>query len=372
MIKQMERAAIDAHRNYVSLSQGIPSIFMDEHIVRDLIPILKSHTADRYTDPQGMESLRKKLSTYLKRTSLSYVSDEILITTGAMEAFNVIFHGLFNPGDELLIFSPTYISFFNSARIAGVKPREVPLQGKFWRPDLDMLKKNISTKTRGILLCHPNNPTGTVFTKKELQKIGKLAQQYNLFILVDEVYEDIYFGDKPLYHLASDIFLKEHIVTVKSFSKNFAMSGWRIGYLCASRKIIDLLLPIHDSFVNCAPAISQYAALSGLKHADKIIPPLKNFYARKRDLASKYLMRMSAVLTPNDPGGGYYFFPCIKNCNDSLTLAHDLLIKAGVAVVPGVSFGKGGEGHIRICFGRSDAAIKKGMEKLAIYLKTYA
>lgn len=357
---------------FISLSQGIPSLPMDQRIVTELIPCIKNNLVDQYTHPQGTESLRRLISEYLSLDGSSYGPHEILVTAGAMEGLSSVFHALFEAGDEILILTPTYASFFNNAHAARLKIQQIPLIATGWKLPFNALERAITKKTRAILLCNPNNPTGSVYSKKDLGKVADIAQRHGLYCIIDEVYDEIYFSRMPIFHLSSDASLKETVITIKSFSKNFSMSGWRIGYIVGSEEVIRRILPFHDSLVNCAPAVSQKAAEIALKNASGILPHVKRIYEKKRLLTERLLRKLSSHLDVVSPQGTYYFFPRIKGCSDSLAFCLDLAKKVGLAVVPGSAFGHGGEGHIRICFGRPDTFIEEGIEKLSVYLQTYA
>jgi aminotransferase len=238
-----------------------------------------------------------------------------------------------------------------------------------WTLGIDMIKAAITERTTAIMLCHPNNPTGTLYDRATLIAICDLALAHDITVIIDEVYRNmLYVGDK-YYSPAMNRKYKKCLIRVMSFSKDFSLTGWRVGYLQADHSRIASMVALHDSLINCAPVVAQYAAIAALDNFDRIIGRNKILYAKNRRAMSVALSELDKHLTFTEPSGGYFFFPKLKYPESSEQVAHEIAIKAGVVVVPGEAFGPGGEGHVRLCFGRSEIAIEQGMQRMKTYFK---
>lgn len=368
-IKVMEQYARQ-HPGVVSLSQGIPAATSDPTIRLSVIRALLSDKVDKYSEPQGILELRQAISYALGKDNMSYSPEEIIVTAGAIEAMTVSLLSLLKPGEEIIIPTPTYTAFFRSAKLAGLVIKELPLNEKRgWALDPRSLEQLITSRTRALLLCHPNNPTGSILTKEQFEAIGDLAIRCGLTIFLDEVYRNMYYGEDELYNPCTNPIFKDHIVRIVSFSKDFSLTGWRVGYLHSSQKNVNKILSIHDIAINCAPVISQYAALAALEDTESILALNKERYLRNRQLMGECLLELSDYLSFTWPQGSYFFFPKIFGVKDSRPFCLDLVKKADVAIVPGSDFGLGGEGHVRLCFGRDREAISQGMERFGNYLR---
>jgi aminotransferase len=368
-IKIMEQYARE-HPEVISLSQGIPASASDPRIRLSVMSALLSNKVDKYSEPQGMLEFREKISDQLMGDGMKYSSSEVIVTVGAIEAMTVSLMALLKPGDEVIIPTPTYSAFFRSAKVAGLNVTEFPLNEEGpWSLDISLLEDQISKRTKAILLCHPNNPTGSTLTQEKFESLGQLAIEHNLIIFLDEVYRNMFYGEAALYNPCTNSAFKNYIVRIVSFSKDFSLTGWRVGFLHSSQQIIDEILPVHDTVVNCAPVISQYAALSALENAESIFLSNKELYHKNRQLMGERLLQLSDYLSFTWPQGSYFFFPKFKKMTDSRSFCLDLVKKAGIAAVPGSDFGTGGEGHIRLCFGREKESITEGMNRLENYFK---
>lgn len=368
-IKQMENYA-RYNPQVVSLSQGIPFLRSDEHIRESAIDAIRENKVDRYSDPRGFLELRNSISEALLQEKMDYSEKEIIVTAGAIEGLSSVFLSILNPGrNEVIIPTPTYSAYFRTVKVA--KGNAIPFifdEEKGWTLDPEKLEKKITNQTAAILLCNPNNPTGSVYTRETLLRLCDIAIKHNILIVLDEVYKNMIFDDADFYSPAIDKKFKKNIIRVVSFSKDFSLTGWRVGFLHSDKSIIEKILPVHDTLVNCAPVISQYAALAAIKHQDEILVNNMAIYSRHRDIMSGYLKNLNEFLSFTKPKGSYYMFPKIKNVYDTEKFCMDLLTKANLAVVPGSDFGPGGESHIRICFGRAEEDIITGMKSLSKYL----
>ncbi len=353
-IKQIELLASKIP-GVVSLAQGIPADDTPSIIKDEVISALQLGKAARYSLTYGLPQLREEISQHLQSIGMEYDWErEIIVTAGSIEGITASLLALVSPGDEVIITSPSYASYQQAIKVARAIPVEVDLDDK-WQFDLDAFKKKISKRTKAVIIANPNNPTGTIFAKQELIEIAKLAKSNNFFIILDEVYRDLIYEDSLFFSLAELPEFRDVIVRVYSFSKAYAMTGWRIGYLHSDKRNVDEIIKTHDALVTCAPVISQYAALAALLMPEEQKDQIRQAYKNRRDVIVSRLDKMSDIFSYQKPTAAYFVFPKIKllDWQDSWRLSLALLEQAKVAVVPGVSFGKRGEGHIRVCFGRS-------------------
>jgi aminotransferase len=367
-LSAIKRIENEAHKigGVVSLAQGIPSIGSNKIIRDTVIEAIKSGKVDKYSLSAGLPELQDLI---FKKFGLDEKESGVIITAGAIEALSAIFLAHCHKGDEVITFSPYYSAYLNVVGISGARLVCEPLcEEENWRPNLKSLRKKINKNTRAIFLCNPHNPTGIIFTREELEEIGNIALQNNLLIISDDVYKNFYFTKEKPYLLQDNPAFKNNLINVVSFSKDFSLSGWRVGFLFGSRKLIEPMFSTHDTLVNCAPVVSQYAALAALKYEENILPGILAEYREHRKIMGKCLEELSPYLDFVWPDGSYYFFPKIKNLKDSEKFCFDMVSVAKMAVVPGSSFGQIGEGHIRLCFGRSKEDIIEGMKRFKKYL----
>ncbi len=365
VIKRIEN---EAHRvgGVVSLAQGIPSIHSD-NLIRDfVIQAIKENKVDHYSLSAGLPELRDLI---MAKLGIENENQDVIVTAGAIEALSTVFLSMCESGDEVITFSPYYAPYFQIVKLAGGKlVTEVLRAEEGWRPNIKNLESKINSKTKIIFLCTPHNPTGVVFSKFELEAIGELALKYDLTIVADDVYKNFLYTDAPHYSLLQNPKYADRLLTVVSFSKDFSLSGWRIGFLVGPKKLLEPMYGVHDTLVNCAPVVSQYAGISALLHDAEILSKNMPEYKKRRDLMGRHLESMREYLDFIYPEGSYYFFPKIKGLTDSEEFCFDMVRNAKVAVVPGGSFGEGGEGHVRLCFGRSEEDINEGMARFKKYL----
>ena len=371
-LSAIKRIENDAHKigGVVSLAQGIPSIGSHEIIRDEVIKAIKKGDVDHYSLSAGVPELKELI---VKRYNLDLASSEVIVTAGAIEALSAISLTLFHSGDEIIIFSPYYVAYAKVLGISGAKLIPEPLsEENNWRPNIKSLRNKITEKTKAILLCSPNNPTGTVFTKEELEEIGAIALEKNLLIVCDDVYKEFYYTPEKPYFIHDNPLFRKNLINIISFSKNFSLSGWRIGFLMGPPELVEQIFSIHDTLVNCAPVVSQYAAIAALKFEERILPEVMAYYAEHRKLMGEYLESLAEYVDFVWPDGSYYFFPKIKNLKDSEKFCFDMLRDAKIAAVHGSAFGEGGEGHIRLCFGRSKEDITEGMTRFKNYLTKWS
>lgn len=343
-IKRIELAAAKIP-GAISLAQGIPYFNTPDVITDFVCEAIQKHKCDKYTLTTGLPTLREEISLSLAEDKLKYDPEsEIIITVGSIEGITASLLALTEPGDEVIVPSPSYASYTGCIYLAGCTPKFSALdEDKNFDFSIEQIEKNITRKTSAILFCSPNNPTGTVYSEKNTLEILKLAEKHDLAVILDEVYKDFYYSGETHFTAASVDSVRNRIVRVCSFSKAFAMTGWRVGFLHADKLLCERILKYHDSMVTCAPVASQYAALAALRYGE---PYLKDFIGRlkvKRDYTIEALDKMSPWLDYQLPNAAYFVFPRIKNTvplsNNSTALAYDILDKAKLALVPGLAFG---------------------------------
>lgn len=365
IIKQMEIRA-SKYPDVVSLAQGIPNFDTPEGIKRRAENALKRGVVAKYSVPAGLPELRELIEASLARNDMFYDWEkEIIVTAGSIEGITASLLAISEPGDEILLIEPTYTSYREVIYLAGCKPVFVPLEkNSGWSFDIKRLEAAISPKTRAVLFCNPNNPTGTIFQKQDLLELGRLAQEKNFYIISDEVYKDFLYNDTPFFSLAQDPAFRKKLIRVFSFSKAFSMTGWRVGYLHSDESVVAEILKVHDSLVTCAPVISQYAAMGALEMGEKDLKIFHEGYLKRRELICSRLDKLAHVFEYCKPESSYFAFPGYKLEQSSWDFALFLLDKIQVAVVPGVAFGPSGEGHVRLSFGRSEDDINRAFDRL--------
>ena len=373
-IKEIELAAARVP-GAVSLAQGIPSFDTPEVIKTFVQDRMAQGLTAKYSLTPGMLELREAVAESLVQEGMRYDPDgEIIITAGSIEAITATLLTLTEPGDEVIIPSPTYASYQQVIRIAGCEPKFVPLdEERNFDLDVEAIARKITPRTKAIFYCNPNNPTGTIYSKAKSLRMMELAEQHGLYIITDEVYKDFLYTDEPYFSPAQVEAQRDRVVRIFSFSKAYAMTGWRVGYLHTSRRLATEILKVHDSLVTCAPVISQYAALAALEFGGDAVAEFHSAFRRRRDLTLEALDGLSHVFDYQKPNGAYFVFPRVKDTvrfsEDSRKLAMDLLEHAKVALVPGVAFGPTGESHLRISFGREEEDIEEAFQRMRAYFE---
>jgi aminotransferase len=357
----------------VSLAQGIPSFDTPEPIKRFAAERMAEGVCARYSVSPGLPVLREAIAEALTRDGMSYDPDrEILVTVGSIEAIAATLLAHIDEGDEVLVVSPTYASYLPAIRLAGGVPRWVPLdEDAHFDLDPDAIEEAVSRKTRALLLCNPNNPTGTVFSRAQTLRMLKVAAEHDLLVITDEVYKDFVYGEAKIFSAAMDPTARERVIRVCSFSKAYGMTGWRVGFLHGPAERVADILTVHDALVTCAPVISQYAALAALEQGDAFIAEFAAEFRRRRDHVVERLDALSHVFDYQKPNASYFAFPRVKDtvpfARDSRRLAAELLQQARVALVPGVAFGPTGEAHLRLCYARPAADVDLAFDRLTEY-----
>ena len=365
IIKQIELKA-SKYPDAISLAQGIPDFDTPECIKRRVELALRRGVVAKYSLSPGLAELRELIEIHLAEENMFYDwENEIIVTAGTIEGISATILAITSPGDEIIISDPTYTSYQEVIRLAGCTPIFVPLaEEDAWGFDIKKFKKAITPKTKAIFYCNPNNPTGTIYTKKQLLELAELAEKHNLFLISDEVYKDFTYEGEKIFSLTEIPELRKRIIRLYGFSKAYAMTGWRVGYLHTDAEIAKEILKVHDSLVTCAPVISQYAAMGALEMGEKAILKFNKSYKKRRDLVCARLDKLEKIFSYVKPQSSYYVFPKILNDNNSWDFALNLLNKSQVAVIPGMAFGNNGEGHIRISYGCSAKDINESFDRM--------
>jgi len=352
--------------NVVHLEQGEPDFTTPKHIVEAAIEAAKKGFT-HYTEMDGTLELRQAIAEKLEKDNGvdADPQTEVTVTSGSQEAMLIAALGFLNSGDEALILDPYYPACFEDTLIAEAQPITVPLDGgKDYEIELEVLENKIAKKTKMIWLCNPSNPTGHVFSKQDLEIIAEVAHKHNLIVFVDEIYEKIVYDDTRHNSIGSLPGMEDRTITVNGFSKAYAMTGWRIGYVVAGKKLSGTLRKLHYYAVLCPNAISQKAAVAALTGPQDCVREMVAEFNRRRKLVFHYLDKIES-LCYTKPKGAFYVFPDFSKFEKSdEALASYLLKEAGVVTAPGSGFGRAGEGHLRISYSVSYDQVKEGMERI--------
>ena len=354
----------------ISLGVGEPD-FDTPYSVREegIYALEKGRTF--YTSNAGLKELREEISRYLMRKySLDYDADnEIMVTVGGSEAIDVALRCMVDPGDEVLIPTPCYVSYLPCAVMADAVPKMIELkaenQFKLTRQELI---DSITDKTKILILAFPNNPTGAIMTKEELEELVPVIIEHDLYVISDEIYSELTYDNKHC-SIASLPGMKERTVTINGFSKAFAMTGWRLGYACAPKEIMKQMIKLHQFAIMCAPTNSQFAAIEALRNCDDDVDRMVEAYNQRRRFLLNSFKEMG--IDCFEPFGAFYVFPSIAKFGmTSEEFANRLLREQKLAVVPGTAFGECGEGFVRISYAYSIENLKQGMDRIRKFIES--
>lgn len=325
-----------------------------------------------YTSNAGLKKLRKEIAFYLERRfHLKYdYEKEVMITVGGSEAIDAAFRAMLDPGDEVLIPQPSFVSYEPCVVLADGVPVIIELkeEDEFKLKKQQILEK-ITDKTKILVLPFPNNPTGAVMTREDLQDIVDVIIEKDLYVLSDEIYSELTYGRQHV-SIAEFPGMLERTILINGFSKSYAMTGWRLGYACGPKRILEQMLKIHQFAIMCAPTTSQYAAIEALRSGDDDIERMRAAYDQRRNFLMKAFHDMG--LQCFEPFGAFYVFPCIKEFGmASEEFANRLLQEEKVAVVPGTAFGACGEGFLRISYAYSIEDLKEALSRLEAFIKRH-
>ena len=323
-----------------------------------------------YTSNSGLMDLRIEISRYLERRfGLNYDAEkEIVVTVGGSEGIDLAFRAMLNPGDEVIIPEPCYVSYVPCVTLADGVPVTVNLKEENdFKLTKEQLLSAITPRTKILVLAFPNNPTGAVMTKEELEEIAEVVKEKDIFVVSDEIYAELSYGNTRHCSIASIDGMKERTIVINGFSKAHAMTGWRLGYACGPEVIIKQMLKIHQFAIMCAPTNSQYAAVEALRECDDAVEEMRNEYDRRRRFMLSKLRGMG--LKVFEPYGAFYIFPNIAEFGlTSDEFATRFLTEEKVAVVPGTAFGDCGEGFLRMSYASSLSNLKTAMERLEKFI----
>ncbi len=367
-IKQMALKAMNYDpKKVVSFGWGVPSFTSNPHIRQAVVEAFeKDPLIDRYAPVPGLPELREKIAQkWPGWFGYDISAKEVIVTAGAMEAMMGLMMTLFDPGDEVLVMDPGFASHIEEMELTGVIPSFVSLdESRGWRLTEEVLRKAVSKKSRGIILINPNNPTGHVYSKEDIELIGKIVLEYNLWLTVDEPYEFMVYDGIQLFHPLNIPELRNHVIDVRSFSKKYSMTGWRVGYFVGSRELIAQFMKFHDNTVVSAPRVSQIAALGALEIPDAALREEIEALHRRRDLICQWLDKMPDLFSYVKPTGAYYIFPRILAELGDIEFSDRLLAEKQVVTTPGSAFGPQSAGHVRLCFSNSEEEINEGMRRI--------
>lgn len=355
-------------KDAISLGVGEPDFDTPWHIRDEGIYSLEKGKTF-YTSNAGLMDLRKEICNYLaRRFDCNYdAKTETLVTVGGSEAIDIALRAMINPGEEVIIPQPSYVSYEPCAILAGAKPVIINLKNENeFRLTAQELEDAITEKTKVLILPFPNNPTGAIMEKADLEAIREVIIKHDIFVISDEIYAELSYKEKHV-SIASLPGMKERTILINGFSKAYAMTGWRLGYACGPDNIIKQMTKIHQFAIMCAPTTSQYAAVEALKNGDDDVRQMCEAYNQRRRFLMHEFERMG--LPCFEPYGAFYVFPCIKEFGmTSEEFATKLLEEEKVAVVPGTAFGDCGEGFLRISYAYSIDNLKVALDRIEAFI----
>lgn len=353
------------------LSWAKPTSGTPEHIKEAAVKAIRDGLVGGYSETSGLAALREAITKKLNRDNRIHANaSEILVTVGAIEGLSAAIMAVIDPGDEVILPSPTYSTHIRQVVIASGRPILIPTveeDGFTW--DLDAVRKAITSRTRAILYCSPSNPTGTVFSEAHLKALAEIALEHNLVIITDEAYEYFVFDGHRHFSIGSIPDVRTQVISCFTFTKTYAMTGWRIGYIHADETMIPQIAKAHIPFAICAPVVSQYAALAALEDSQDCVDEFRANYLKTRNLMCQRLDALSSVFDYHKPEGSYLMFPRIKleEGQDSVSFCKKLLQEAKVSTTPGSAFGPTGESHLRLSFCVPEAMIDKAFNRMEAY-----
>ncbi len=352
----------------VSLGQGVPSFPTPEHVVDTVCATLRSnHAAGKYSLQHGLPELRLAVTEQLRAEKGLDIDpeSEIAITVGAMEALLMATMTLVGPGDEVLLPSPYYPSHVEQVLLAEGTPVAVPLKGENWGLNLDAMASAITSRTKMIIVNTPQNPTGAVFSEQELRVLADLALEHELYVVCDDTYDSMVYDGARSWSIASIPELRPRLILVNSFSKRYALTGWRAGYVVAPSELLGEMLKVHDCSVICAPTPAQHAALAALTGPQHVYEEFRGLLEKRRDLLCRGLDSLAPLFSYVRPQGSFYIMARCDSClPDSRELATRLVREARVVTIPGGTFGPGGERHLRLSFGGAEQEINDAIARI--------
>ncbi|MBQ7506133.1 MAG: aminotransferase class I/II-fold pyridoxal phosphate-dependent enzyme [Lachnospiraceae bacterium] len=361
---------VNEMKDAISLGVGEPD-FDTPWFIRDegIYSLEKGRTF--YTSNAGLRELKVEISRYLSRRFFTDYdpAGEIIVTVGGSEAIDLALRAMLDPGDEVLIPQPSYVSYLPCTILAQGTPVPVPLshENEFRLTAEDVIS-HCTDRTKILVLPFPNNPTGAVMEKADLEAVARVVEERDLFVISDEIYGELTYTGKNHVSFASLPGMKERTITINGFSKSYAMTGWRLGYACGPKRILSQMLKIHQYCIMCAPTTSQYAAVEALRRGDEEVAKMREEYNGRRRFVLHSLREMG--LPAFEALGAFYVFPDIRSTGlSSEQFANELLTSRKVAVVPGTAFGESGEGFVRISYAYSLENLKTALERIRLFVE---
>lgn len=358
-------------KDVISLGVGEPDFSTPWNICEAAIYSIKTKKT-HYTANSGLLPLREEICKYLERQyDLSYdYKKNVIVTVGGSEAIDISLRAIIEPNDEVILLQPCYVAYEPAVVLAGGIPKYIELTSdNEFKLTKEMLENAITPKTKAIVLNFPSNPTGGVMTYEDYIPLVPIIKEHELIVLSDEIYAELSYETKHC-SLANFGEIKDLVILISGFSKAFAMTGWRLGYLCANETFVKHILKIHQYVIMSAPSSAQYGAIEGLRNGQKYVDEMVEQYRLRRNYIVNGFNRIG--LTTHMPQGAFYVFPCIKKTGlTSEQFCEQLLEEQNVACVPGSAFGSAGEGFIRVSYAYSIEEIKKALEKIALFMEKY-
>ena len=363
--------AMEGRNDLANLASGNPDMVMPGP-VRQALQKNAAEGYARYGDYYGLKALREGIGGMLERDwSLPVDSeDAIIVTCGVQQGLYTVMRSILKPGDEVIIPSPHYGTYFQNTLVCGAKPILVPLEESAdFVPDFERLNAAVSPRSRAIVFCNPNNPLGVVWSPRVLKSLAEFAQTHDLLVLVDEIYRDYTFDGKPL-SIGSIPGMAQRTFTFGGFSKSHFMMGLRIGFVAGPPAYMQAVKKLHYCVVLCPSVISQVAAMAALKCTAAELGAIRSHFAAKLDRLYRHIKALPGV-SCTAPGGGFYVFPNFSQYgSDAMAFAIRLIEEAGVVTLPGTEFGKLGQGHLRLSVCATEAEVSEGIERLEIFIKS--
>jgi aminotransferase len=379
-VQQIEKSAIHEMTrlskeidDVAFLSWAKPTSGTPDHINQAAIQAIGQGLTGGYSPSEGLAELRQEIVAKLKRDNqIEATISQVLVTVGAIEGLAAAVMAAIDPGDEVILPSPTYSTHIRQVQMASGVPVLVPLlEDDGFALDVEAVERAITPKTRAMLFCTPSNPTGTVFAEPALRELARLALAHDLIIITDEAYEYFVFDEHRHFSLATMPEMAGHVISCFTFTKTYAMTGWRIGYLHADEEWIAQIKKAHIPFAICAPVVSQYAALAALRGPQACVGEFCRHYRMTRDLMCQRLDALPDIFSYQKPGGSYLMFPriLVEEGKDSSAFCKRLLRKARVSTTPGIAFGPTGESHMRLSFCVPEETINKAFDRIERFVQ---
>ena len=367
-IRKMSALALSMD-DVVSLCIGEPDLATPAHIVEAGITALRDGLT-HYAPSGGLWELREAVANrYKNEMSIDYGPENVIITTGTTQGLFHSFVGILNPGDEVIIPDPYYPNYLGQFHLAGAKVVTVPVtEENGFRLQAEDIERAVTPKTRALLINSPNNPTGALLEEEDILKIAQVVKKHDLTVISDEVYDSIIYDGRTYCSIAQIPGMKERVIIHNGFSKTYAMTGWRLGYIVAPSEYIEQSIYLQESLISCAPTFPQKAAIAALEGPQDCVKEMLNIYSRRRTIVIDGLNDIPGV-SCYPTAGAFYAFPNIRSFGKSSEeFAVDLLKKGKVATVPGSYFGDNGEGYLRLSFAASDEDLRKGIHRFRKYV----